>query len=75
MVWYMYQFLKPKSRGESLYELKDLLEVALGAHSVKCSISELENFLLRWDIVLTTMKRRKSVTLEFTEIDEKLRKR
>jgi hypothetical protein len=57
MVWYMYQFLKPKSRGENLYELKDLFEVALGAHSVRCSISELEHFLLRWDTVLTTMNK------------------
>ena len=57
IIWYMLQFLKPNTRGERLYELRDLLEVHLNAHKVKCDVSQLEIFLLRWDTVITGVKK------------------
>ena len=53
ILFHLIAYLKPNTRGENLYDLRDLLEVSLGASRTKCSTQELEQFLIRWDTVVS----------------------
>ena len=57
IIWLMFDYLKPREIGEGVYDLKDLMSVELHADHRKCNLSQLENFLLRWETCLTGMKR------------------
>jgi hypothetical protein len=57
ILFHMYAHLRPNVRGENLYDLRDLLEVNLGASKTKCTTPELEQFLIRWDTVISGIGR------------------
>jgi hypothetical protein len=57
IIYLMYEYLRPDTRGEDMYDLQDLFAIKLGAHEKKCSVDELANFLLRWDTCLTGINR------------------
>ena len=55
IMFLMYGFLKPHVRGESYYDLKDLLNCRLEVNPSKCSAKDLESFLIAWDNVISGM--------------------
>ena len=56
-LWHMYRHLDTHLKGETLYDTQDLFAVKLGASKTKCNEEELERFLIRWDTVVTGMKK------------------
>ena len=73
IIYLMSEFLKPQMRGEDIYDMKDLLAVELGASHTKCSLAELEEFLLRWDTVITGMNNSVSDEMLFTLLYKQVR--
>ena len=55
IIFLMYGYLKPRVRGESYYDLKDLLHCRLDATPSKCTAKDLETFLIAWDNVISGM--------------------
>ena len=66
IIWHMYQFLMPRDRGEDMFDLQDLFAIGLGADKHSCSIYELEHFILKWEHVITGMKKCPSEDTLFT---------
>jgi len=58
IIFLMYEYLRPDTRGESMYDLQDLFHVKLDANPRKCNVEELAHFLLRWDTCLTGIGRK-----------------
>ena len=54
LLWMVYDNCKHRIRGETLYNLNDLMQVKLGtSHPESCSVDKLRDFLFRWDQTLT----------------------
>ena len=66
VIWHMYQYLLPRQSGENMYDLKDLFAIGLGADSVNCNVHELEMFLLKWEHVVTGVKKVPDADTQYT---------
>ena len=66
IIWHMYQYLMPRQKGENMYDLKDLFAIGLGADPVKCSVHELELFLIKWEHVITGMNKEPDADTQYT---------
>jgi len=62
----MYQYLTPRQSVENVYDLKDLFAIGLGADSVSCNVHELELFLIKWEHVITGMKKPPDSDTQYT---------
>ena len=56
IVYVMYEFLKPRERGRSIYDINDLTNCKLHVDARNCSVEDLDKYITRWEEVLSGMK-------------------
>ena len=75
LLWLVYDNCKHRIRGETLFNLTDLMQVKLGtSHPESCSIEKLRDFLYRWDqtlsLITTTIEADTQFTLFHTQVKD-----